>query len=104
VNAAGRAARSPAQYRSGVGPGPILQTHYGAAGPAPAQSAVVAGIRVAISVFLVLVVVLSVMGWVWTGANQPPADMAGARTVLLLGGLAGIGGVVVIWRPRRREA
>lgn len=54
--------------------------------------------------FLVVLVVLSVMGWVWTGANQPPAEMAGGRAVLLLGGLAGVGGLLVIWRRRSPQA
>jgi len=63
----------------------------------------VATIRVAISVFLVVLVILAVMGWVWTGSHQAPADAAGARVVLLIGGLAGVGGLAAIWRPRRHE-
>jgi membrane protein YdbS with pleckstrin-like domain len=64
----------------------------------------VTAVRAAISVFLVLLVVLSVMGWVWTGANQAPAEMVGARVVLLLGGVAGVGGLVAVWRHRSPRA
>jgi hypothetical protein len=61
-------------------------------------------IRLAISVFLLILVVLSVMGWVWSGTNQPAPLAAAARLVLLIGGLAGVGGLAAIWRRRSNHA
>ena len=59
-------------------------------------------IRLVASAFILLLIALSAMGWVWTGAHQPPAQATAARTVLGLGALAGAGGLVALWRwPRR---
>jgi hypothetical protein len=62
----------------------------------------VTAIRLAASVFILILIGLSAMGWVWTGAHQPPAQALAARTVLVLGALAGVAGLVALWRwPRR---
>jgi len=58
----------------------------------------VTAIRIAISVFIFALLALSAMGWLWTGANQPPGLMVAGRTVLALGALAGVVGLVAIWR------
>ncbi len=55
-------------------------------------------IRVAASIFILILIGLSAMGWIWTGAHQPPAQALAARTVLVLGALAGVAGLVALWR------
>ena len=63
------------------------------------QSAGVKGIRIAITAFTLVLIALSAVGWAWwSGPNQPAAQVLAARTVLLLGALAGIVGLVAIWR------
>jgi len=63
----------------------------------------VIAVRVAISLFILVLIGLSAMGWAWTGSHQPPGAMEAGRTVLALGALAGVVGLVTIWRaPRRR--
>ncbi|HVQ12164.1 MAG TPA: hypothetical protein VMS40_01175 [Vicinamibacterales bacterium] len=59
-------------------------------------------IRLTASIFILILIGLTAMGWVWTGTHQPAAQAAAARSVLALAALAGIGGLVVLWRwPRR---
>lgn len=63
------------------------------------QSAGVKGIRLAITAFTLVLMAVSVMGWAWwSGADQPAGQVLAGRTVLLLGVLAGIVGLVAIWR------
>jgi hypothetical protein len=62
----------------------------------------VTAIRLAASAFILILIWLSAMGWVWTGAHQQPAQAVAARTVLVLSALAGVVGIVAIWGwPRR---
>ena len=55
-------------------------------------------IRLAASAFILVLIVLSAMGWVWTGAHQPPAQALAGRTVLVLNALAGVVGLIALWR------
>jgi len=57
-------------------------------------------IRIAMSLFVVVLIAVSVAGWIWTGANQPPSQSVAARTVLGVGIVAGIAGLAALWRPR----
>jgi hypothetical protein len=57
-------------------------------------------IRIALSLFVGLLIVVSVAGWIWAGGHQPPGQLLAARVVLGLGILAGIGGLAAIWRAR----
>lgn len=57
-------------------------------------------IRLAASIFILILMGLTAMGWIWTGAHQPPAQAIAARLVLALAGLAGIVGLVALWRWR----
>ena len=59
-------------------------------------------IRLVISLFILVLIGLSAMGWVWTGAHQPPDQALAARTVLVLAALSGIGGLIALWRRGRR--
>lgn len=59
-------------------------------------------IRLSASVFIVILIGLTTMGWIWTGTHQPPAQAVAARFVLALAAMAGVVGLVALWRwPRR---
>lgn len=61
-------------------------------------------IRSAITVFLLVLVALSVAGWVWAG-HQPPAYPAtAARVVLAVCGVGGLAAVYELWLGTRRPA
>jgi len=55
-------------------------------------------IRIAISLFIVVLIVAAVTGWVWTGGHQAPHQYLASRVVLTISAVAGIVGLVVIWR------
>ena len=59
-------------------------------------------IRVAASLFILVLIGLSAMGFMWTGTHQPPAQAVAGRIVLALSALAGVVGLIALWRwPRR---
>jgi hypothetical protein len=58
-------------------------------------------IRITASLFILVLIGLSAMGWVWAGAHQPPDQVMAARTVLVLGALSGGAGLIALWRSRR---
>ena len=58
-------------------------------------------IRITMSLFVVVLIAVSLAGWIWTGANQPPSQSMAARTVLGIGMLAGVAGLAAIWRVKR---
>ncbi|MCA9125025.1 MAG: hypothetical protein KDB11_32845 [Planctomycetales bacterium] len=60
-------------------------------------------IRSIISVFMVLLLAVSVAGWVWAG-GQPSPKMEGARLVLALCGLTSIGGLGLLWTAKQPAA
>jgi hypothetical protein len=55
-------------------------------------------IRLAITLFVLLLVAVSAMGWIWTGAHQPSVQSTASRVVLSLGIGAGLIGLTAIWR------
>ena len=55
-------------------------------------------VRLAISLFVLLLIAVSVVGWTWTGRHQPASQAAASRVVLTLGILAGVIGLAAIWR------
>jgi hypothetical protein len=57
-------------------------------------------VRIAISSFILVLTALSVMGWIWAGSHQPPAQAVASRTVLGLCILAGVIGLTALWRAR----
>jgi hypothetical protein len=56
-------------------------------------------VRIAITVFVLILLGLVTLGWIWTGTHQPPALSLASHVVLGIAGLAGILAVVRIWRP-----
>jgi hypothetical protein len=62
----------------------------------------VTAIRITATLFILALIALAAMGWVWNGANQAPALAVSGRLVLALGALAGVAGLVALWRwPHR---
>lgn len=55
-------------------------------------------IRLLISVFVAVLIVLSTAGWLWTNSHQPPAQAAASHLVLAASMLAGVGCLIVLWR------
>jgi hypothetical protein len=60
-------------------------------------------VRMTISLFIAVLIAVSTVGWIWTGSHQPASQAAASRVVLTLGVLAGIVGLVALWRPNRRD-
>ena len=55
-------------------------------------------VRIAFSVFVLILIAVSVLGWIWTGSHQPASQALASRVVLTLGILAGVIGLAAIWR------
>ncbi len=55
-------------------------------------------IRVAISLFVVLLVGVSSLGWVWVGNHLSPAQALAGRVVLTAGIVAAGAAVSMLWR------
>jgi hypothetical protein len=57
-------------------------------------------VRIAITLFILVVIAVSALGWIWTGSHQTPSESEASRVVLTLGVLAGVAGLVALWRAR----
>ncbi len=57
-------------------------------------------VRIAISLFILLLILVSVAGWTWTGDHMTAPPAIAGRVVLALGMLAGAIGLGALWRPR----
>ena len=55
-------------------------------------------VRIAISLFILVLIGVSVVGWVWTGGHQSTSQSEASRVVLTLAALAGVTGLVALWR------
>ena len=53
------------------------------------------------SAFIVVLFVIAGMGWKWAGANQPPAQALASQAVLTLSAIAGVVGLIALWRGSR---
>jgi uncharacterized membrane protein YbhN (UPF0104 family) len=60
-------------------------------------------IRIAISLFVLVLIAVSAVGWTWTGVHQTASQSAASHVVLGLGMLAGVAGLIALWRPRPNE-
>lgn len=56
-------------------------------------------IRILMSFFLVVLLVLSIAGWIWAGGGSTPQPN-GARLVLALCGLTSVGSLYLLWRTK----
>jgi hypothetical protein len=55
-------------------------------------------IRVAISLFISVLIAIAVMGWRWTSAHQTASQSAASHLALGLSIAAGVVGVITVWR------
>lgn len=55
-------------------------------------------IRTAISLFILILIGIAAAGWIWTGAHQSASQAAASRVVLALAMLAGVAGLLSLWR------
>ena len=58
------------------------------------------GVRIAITAFIVVLILTATRGFIWVGSHQTAAQAIASRTVLLLSIAAGIIGVRKVWRSR----
>jgi membrane protein YdbS with pleckstrin-like domain len=56
------------------------------------------GVRMAITAFVLILLIIVSLGWVWTGSHQPPPLRTASHVVLAIAALAGVFAVVRIWR------
>ena len=70
------------------------------------MSGVRIGVRLVITLFILVLLTVVTLGWRWTGANQPPPLQTASHVVLGISGLAGIVALVRLWRsdPPRTSA
>lgn len=59
-------------------------------------------IRCIISVFMLLLLAVSIAGWIWAG-GQPSPNREGARFVLAICALSSVGGLALIWSVKRPQ-
>jgi hypothetical protein len=59
-------------------------------------------IRLAISLFLLVLIAVATTGWIWTGRHQAPAQSIASRVVLTACILAAVAGLAALWRGARR--
>jgi hypothetical protein len=57
-------------------------------------------IRAVISAFLLVLIVIASAGMRWAGSHLPAAQAVASRVVLTLCVLAGVVGLIALWRPR----
>ena len=55
-------------------------------------------VRMCVTVFVAAIFAVVIMGWVWTGANQPPAGALASRILFTIVALAGLVGLIAVWR------
>jgi hypothetical protein len=55
-------------------------------------------VRITVSAFILLLLLIVTLGWVWTGSHQAPAQATASHVVLGIAGLAGIFALVTLWR------
>jgi hypothetical protein len=55
-------------------------------------------VRALLSIFVVVLIALSIAGWLWAGSHQPPPASLASRLVLTIGALAGVVGLGMLWR------
>jgi len=61
-------------------------------------------VRIVISLFLALLIVVATTGWIWVGSHQAAAQATASRVVLTLCILAGVVGLTTLWRAERRNS
>jgi hypothetical protein len=60
-------------------------------------------VRIAISLFILVLLGTSTAGWIWTARHQSAPQANASHVVLALASLAGVAGLIALWRPRSRR-
>jgi hypothetical protein len=58
-------------------------------------------IRTVMSAFIVVLFVIAGLGWQWAATHQTPAQALASQAVLGLSAIAGLVGLVALWRGSR---
>jgi len=58
-------------------------------------------IRAVMSAFIMVLFVIAGMGWTWASTHQTPSQALPSHAVLLLSAVAGVIGLVALWRGSR---
>ena len=58
-------------------------------------------IRAVMSAFIMVLFVIAGMGWTWASTHQTPSQALASHAVLLLSAVAGVIGLVALWRGSR---
>ena len=53
------------------------------------------------SAFILVLFAIAGMGWAWASTHQTPSQALASHVVLLLSALAGVVGLVALWRGSR---
>jgi hypothetical protein len=53
------------------------------------------------SAFILVLFVIAGMGWTWASTHQTPSQALASHAVLLLSAVAGVIGLVALWRGSR---
>jgi hypothetical protein len=61
-------------------------------------------IRIVITLFVLALIVISAIGWRWTAAHQSASQAAASHVALGLSMLAGVVGMIAIWRNGVRSS
>jgi hypothetical protein len=57
------------------------------------------GVRTAITLFVLVLLVVVTLGWRWTASHQPPPQRTASHVVLAI---SAVGGVFALWKIWRR--
>jgi len=55
-------------------------------------------VRIAITAFVALLLIIVTLGWIWTARHQAPPLSRASHVVLTVAAIAGVFAVVMIWR------
>lgn len=58
------------------------------------------GIRVAITAFIIVLIITATTGFIWVGRHQTAGQATASRIVLVLSVVAGVVGMRNVWRSR----
>ena len=58
-------------------------------------------IRAAMSAFILVLFVIAGLGWQWAATHQTPAQALASQAVLSLSAIAGVVGLIALWRGSR---
>ena len=61
------------------------------------------GVRVGISIFIVVIIAVLVQGWIWTSTHQASSQAIASHLVLTLAIAGSVVGLGALWRRRKPQ-